>query len=66
MSDEHTATLDIPSDRGSWPWNSGAHYGELAAWLRGVAARCRLPNPQRELLALAKRYERRADYFNRL
>jgi hypothetical protein len=64
MSDEYTSTLQvIPSDRCSWPWDGGAHYRELAAWFRGVAARCCLPNPQRELLSLAKRYERRADHF---
>jgi len=67
MSDEYTPTLqDIAADRDWWLRHSGAHYRELAAWLRGVAARCRLPNPQRELLALARRYERRADHFDRL
>jgi hypothetical protein len=47
-------------DRDWWQLN-GAHYRELAAWLRDVARKCHLPNPQRELLALAGRYERRAD-----
>ena len=28
-----------------------------------VARKCRLPNPQGELLTLARRYERRADYL---
>ena len=35
-------------------------YG-LSDWLRGVAAGCRLPYTQRELLDLARRYDTRAD-----
>ena len=34
-----------------------------ATALREVARKCRLPNPQGELLTLARRYERRADYL---
>jgi len=41
----------------------GSHYRELASWLREIARKCRLPNPQRELLILARRYEHRAEYF---
>src|SRR5580704_10850223 len=34
-----------------------------ATALREVAGKCRLPNSQGELLTLARRYERRADYL---
>ena len=37
--------------------------GLSATALREVARKCRLPNPQGELLTLARRYERRADYL---
>jgi len=40
---------------------SAAALSETA--LREVARKCRLPNPQGELLTLARRYERRADYL---
>jgi len=42
MSDEYTPTLQqTPADREDW-WS--AHAGsELAHWLRGIAAKCRLP-----------------------
>jgi len=76
MSDEHTLKLHPPkagipgecpvqrlaADRDRWSQHAGKHYRELAHWLRGVAAKCRLPNPQRELLVLASRYERQADH----
>jgi hypothetical protein len=66
MTDEHTPTLqDIPADGDWWLRESGAHYRELAGWLRGIAAKCRLPNPQQELLKLARRYEGRAEHFER-
>ena len=66
MSDEHTPTLQgIGTDRDWWLRDSGAHYRELAAWLRGIAAKCRLPNPQQELLRLARQYERNAAYLER-
>jgi hypothetical protein len=55
---------DITADRDCWFRNAGEHYREVAHWLRGVAARCRVANPQRELLDLARRYERRADRFD--
>ena len=35
-----------------WYFSAGAHYSDLSAWLREVAGRCRLPNPQWELLTL--------------
>ena len=41
------------------------HYRELAHWLRGVAAKCRLPHTQKELLNLAGRYDARADRIGR-
>jgi hypothetical protein len=66
MSDEHTLTLqEIAPDRDCWFRDAGAHYREVAHWLRGTAAKCRLPNPQRELLSLARRYERRAERFDK-
>jgi hypothetical protein len=33
-------------------------------WLREIARKCHLPNPQQELLDLARRYERRADHMD--
>jgi hypothetical protein len=65
MPDENTPTLQLATDQDWWFRDSGAHYRELAPWLRGVAAKCRLPNPQRELLKLARQYERRAAYLER-
>ena len=67
MSDEHTLELqDIATDRDRWSQHAGKHYRELAHWLRGVAAKCRLPapHPQRELLGLARCYDRQADYVD--
>jgi hypothetical protein len=66
MSDEHTPTLqDIPTDRDWWRGDAGKHHRELARWLRGIAAKRRLPNPQRELLSRARRYEIRANHLSR-
>jgi len=66
MSDEHAPTLrQLGPDRDWWLRDGGDHYRELAEWMREVAARCRLPNPQRELLDLARRYEHRADRLQR-
>lgn len=66
MLDQYTPTLrQLAADRDWWHRDSGAHYRELAIWLRGLAAKCRLPNPQRELLHLARQYERRAAYLER-
>ena len=66
MPDARQPTLqDIAADRDWWLQDSGSHYRELATWLREVAGRCRLPNPQREMLILARRYERRAEHLER-
>jgi hypothetical protein len=66
MRDEHTPTLqEIAADRDWWSADSGARYRELAGWLREVAGRRRLPNPQKELLGLAQRYEYRAGHLDR-
>jgi hypothetical protein len=62
MTDENTPTLqDIAADRDRWSREAGVHYRELAEWLREIALKCRLPYTQRELTALARRYEMRAD-----
>jgi hypothetical protein len=61
MMDEHTPTLQqIAADRDWWSADAGKHYRELAHWLRGIAAKCRLPYTQKELLDLARRYDTRA------
>jgi hypothetical protein len=62
MSDEHN--LSLQQFAIDWLRDSSWHYRQLARRLRGIAAGCRLPNPQRELLNLAARYERRADRFD--
>jgi len=46
-------------------WRESAHYRDLATRLREIARACHLPNPQQELLDLARRYERRADHMDR-
>jgi hypothetical protein len=62
MTDEDTPTLqDIAADRDWWSVNAGEHYRELAHRLRGIAAKCRLPYTQKELLDLARRYDTIAD-----
>jgi hypothetical protein len=66
MSDEHTPTLNnLDADRDWWSADAGRHYHELAHWLRGIAAKCRLPYSQRKLLDLARRYDARADRLSR-
>jgi hypothetical protein len=66
MTDEYTLTLQqIAADRNWWSADAGKHYRELAYWLRGVAAKCRLPYTQKELLDLARRYGTRADRIGR-
>jgi hypothetical protein len=66
MTEKHTLTLqDIAADRGWWSANASSHYRKLAHWLRGIAAKCRLPYTQKELLDLARRYEIRADRISR-
>jgi hypothetical protein len=67
MSDEHTLTLQqAAADRDWWSAHAGKHYRELAHRLRGIAASCRLPYTQKELLDLARRYETTADRIGRL
>ena len=66
MTDEHTPTLqDIAADRDCRSGHAGKHYHELAHSLRGIAAKCRLPYTQKELLDLARRYDTRADRIGR-
>jgi hypothetical protein len=66
MSDEHTPTLqEIAADRHWWSVDARTHYRELAHSLRGIAAKCRLPYTQKELLDLARRYDTRADRIGR-
>ena len=66
MSGEHTPTLqNLAADRDWWSADAGRHYRELAHWLSGIAAKCRLPYSQRELLDLARRYDARADRLSR-
>jgi hypothetical protein len=66
MMDEHTPTLrQIAADRDWWSADAGKHYRELAHRLRGIAAKCRLPYTQKELLDLARQYDTRADHIGR-
>jgi hypothetical protein len=66
MPDQDTPSLQqIAADRDWWLTDAGAHYRELAAWLRDLAGKCHLPNPQKELLSLARRYEMRAGCLER-
>ena len=53
------------ADRGLWQLTGGEHYRELASGLRELAAKCRLTNPRRELLDLARRFEHRANEIER-
>jgi hypothetical protein len=58
-SGEHTPTLqEIATDRDCWSAHAEEQYRELAHGLRGIAAKCRLPYTQKELLKLARRYDR--------
>jgi hypothetical protein len=67
MSDEHTLALqDITADRNCRSQQYRKHYRQVAHWLRGVAAKCRLPDPQTELLDIAGRYDRRANQLDKL
>ena len=66
MTEKHTPTLQqIAVDRDWWSADAGEHYRELAHWLRGIAAKFRLPYTQKELLDLARRYDTRADHISR-
>jgi hypothetical protein len=58
-------TLQIAADQHWWSGHAGMHYRELAHWLRGMAAKCRAPYAQRELLDPARRYDTRADRIGR-
>jgi hypothetical protein len=53
------------TDRNWWQLDGGEHYRELAWWLRDVARKCRFASPRRELLSLARQYERRAQLIAR-
>lgn len=46
------------------PPPDGANVREMARRLRNLARDCRLPGARREMLDLAGRFERRADYFD--
>jgi hypothetical protein len=63
MTEKDTPRLQNSSSADHWLRDSGMHYRELAEWLRDIARKCLLPNPQRELLVLAKRYDLRAEQF---
>jgi hypothetical protein len=66
MTEKHTPTLHyMAADREWWSAHAGKHYRELAHWLRGIAANCRLPYTQKELLDLSRRYDTRADRIGR-
>ena len=43
----------------------GDHYREMAGKLRELARTTRSPGIRRELVDLARRYDRRGDYFDR-
>jgi hypothetical protein len=43
----------------------GKDYRDLARRLREIASKCCLPNPQREFLGFAQRYQRGADQMDR-
>jgi hypothetical protein len=45
--------------------SGGDDYREMAAQLRGLAQLTRSPGIRRELVDLAKRYDRRGDHFGR-
>jgi hypothetical protein len=61
----HCTLHNLAADRDWWSADAGRHYHELAHWLRGIAAKCRLPYSQRKLLDLARRYDARADRLSR-
>ena len=49
-----------------WGHSTGTHYRELADLLREVAAKCRLANPNQDILKLALAYEDRAEHLKGL
>jgi hypothetical protein len=64
MTDDHTPTLqDIAPIRTGGCGTAERITENWSGWLRGIAAKCRLPIARRELLNLAGRYERRAEHF---
>jgi hypothetical protein len=64
MSDERgPISQDIAADQDCWQEDAGKHYRELAHWLRRIAVKCRLPNPQQELLGLARHYDIKANHL---
>ena len=66
MTNEHAPKLQqIATNRDLWSADAGNNYRELAHWLRGIAAKCRLPYTQKELLDLARRYDTRVDRIGR-
>jgi hypothetical protein len=62
MPDQHSLVTQGTADR-DWLQDGATHYRELAHWLRGIAAGCRLPTAKRELIRLASRYNLRAEQF---
>jgi hypothetical protein len=56
--------LPIHRPRNSGPPLDGEHYREMANGLRELARQCRFPGARKELLQLAARYDRRAEYFD--
>jgi hypothetical protein len=59
--------IDFVAANKSWddpPPSDGANVREMARRLRCLARDCRLPGARREMLDLAARFERRADYFD--
>ena len=66
MLDADTPILtDIATDADGWQQQAAANYRELARSLRDIVSKCCLPNPQRELLALARTYDRKAEYLQK-
>ena len=66
MPNEHAPALqDLTVNRNCRSQHDQKQYRQVAHWLRGVAVKCRLPDPQRELLDIATRYDRRAEHFDR-
>jgi hypothetical protein len=66
MLDANTPILtDIATDPDGWQQQAAANYRDLARSLRDIVAKCCLPNPQRELLALARTYDRRAEHLQK-
>jgi hypothetical protein len=49
--------LGLKAIAGTDAISARTQYRELSHWLRGIAAKCRLPYTQKELLDLARRYE---------